>query len=35
MKKFILLLAVLATTLSANAQFEKGKAYIRCWTNRL
>ena len=28
MKKFILLLAVLATTLSANAQFEKGKAYI-------
>ena len=28
MKKVFLLLAVLATTLSANAQFEKGKAYI-------
>ena len=28
MKKVILLLAVLATTLTANAQFEKGKAYL-------
>ncbi len=28
MKKVFLLLAVLATTLTANAQFEKGKAYL-------